>query len=414
MNKSTLLTGFAMIGFALMVIGLATAFTDQERNTGNREASGNWVAAWAASERAPLDEGISLGGFTNQTVRMIIDPHFDGLQLRLHLSNRYGTKPVTFSAVHVAKQKKGAAIQKNTDRTVTFDGETTVTIPPGNVAVSDAVSLRVNCDEPLAVSLYVRGESGPVTWHPHSLQTTYITPDGNHASDAAASAFTKKHVDWYWLNEIDVVPEGKVKGAIAVIGDSITNGNHSTINANRRWPDDLARRFHRQRPGTWSVINQGISANRIFESSPGIGLSAFDRLERDVFQPAGVKALIFSEGLNDIRHHPDEVDAEQMISAMKVIIEEAHEHGVAVYGATLTPFKGSNRYTEQGEKTREAVNQWIRTSGAFDGVIDFDKALRDPRHPKRLLPEYDHGDHFHPNDLGYQLMANVVDLSMFN
>lgn len=378
-----------------------------------RKEEGNWIGSWAASPQAPSDKGISHDGIEHQTARFIVHPHLDGSKLRIRLSNTFGSDPLTLDEVHVAVAKKGANIDRGTDHQVTFRGDKSVTIPTGAKTLSDPVSMHVKSDRDLAVSIYVRKDSGPATWHKHSMQTSYISTSGNHVSDPSAAAFKTKEEAWLWLTGIDVKAKASVKGAVIVLGDSIANGNHSTLNANRRWPDHLAKRLN-QMPldHQLSVLNEGLSANRLFESSPKNGDRAISRLSRDVFDQAGVKAVILHEGLNDIRYHPD-IDSEKIISGMKKIIAMTHAKGLKIYGGTLTPFEGSGKYTEKGEKTREAVNQWIRTGGAFDGVIDFDKAVRDPKHPKRYLPKYDHGDHFHPNDAGYQAMANAVDLSMF-
>lgn len=410
-----------LVLLAVLFVIFVTAWTlvnaDQRTKTEPpqiQKVKGNWIGSWAASMQAPSDEGISDEGIKNQTVRFIVHPHLDGSKLRIRLSNEFGTDALTLDEVHVAVAKDGAKIDRETDHQVTFGKDKSVTIPAGGKTVSDPVSLHVKSGRNLAVSIYVYGETGSLTWHPHSMQTSYLSTPGNHVSDLNDAAFKTTEEAWFWLTGIDVKAKPSVKGAIVVVGSSIANGNHSTLNANHRWTDDLARRLNQKPPDQqMSVLNAGISANRLLEGSPEIGDRAIDRLSRDVFSRAGVKAVILHEGLNDIRHHPDEVDADKLITGMKQIITDTHDQGLKIYGGTLTPFEGSGMYTEEGEKTREAVNHWIRTSGAFDGVIDFDQAVRDPKHPKRFLPKYDHGDHFHPNDAGYQAMADAVDLSMF-
>ncbi|MEC5422551.1 SGNH/GDSL hydrolase family protein [Virgibacillus sp. C22-A2] len=371
----------------------------------------NWVGAWTASMQSPYDEGVSHKGFENQTLRLIIHPQVSGKEMRIRLANTYGSNPLSIEEVHAAVSKNGAEIVPETDQQVTFGGEQKVTIAPGEKEFSDPISFEVNGEDNLAISLYVSGDTGPATWHPHSMQTTYIS-SGNHVSDADNSRFEKEEA-WFWLDGVDVIPDPPVKGAIVVLGSSIANGNHSTVDANHRWPDFLATRLNQDTSGiNMSVLNAGISANQLINSKPDKGENAFARLERDVFSQSGVKAVILHQGLNDIRHHP-EYDAEKIIERMKQIIKSSHNQGLEIYGGTLTPFKGSGMYTSRGEETRQEVNHWIRTSEEFDGVIDFDEALRDPEDPERYLPKYDAGDYLHPNDAGYKKMAETVDLSFF-
>ncbi|HET7616037.1 MAG TPA: SGNH/GDSL hydrolase family protein, partial [Bacillales bacterium] len=239
--------------------------------------------------------------------------------------------------------------------------------------------------------------------------------EGNQTSAADSSSFIKKINAWFWLDAVDVKIDSPVEGAVVTLGDSITDGVHSTLNADHRWPDFLSDRLNESNSSlNMSVLNAGISGNRILRDTVTHGVKVLDRLNRDVFSRSGVTDVILLEGINDIGGLPHTFDANQIISGMKRIIELAHEHGLKIYGGTPTPFQGARPgyYTARGEKTREAVNDWIRSGGAFDGVIDFDKALRDPNHPLRLLPKYDSGDHLHPNDSGYKAMAEAVDLSM--
>ncbi|GGE49467.1 SGNH hydrolase [Pullulanibacillus camelliae] len=373
---------------------------------------GKWVAGWSAPPQPPSETGVSHDGFTNQTLRMIVHPNIGGDHVRLHFSNVFGTAPVTFQAVRVANDQGGAQTLLGSDRKVTFKGKAAITIPPGQTVTSDPVSIHVDSQRNLAVSIYVKKGTGPTTWHQHSMQTTYLSTSGNHASDKLGTAFKKKEQEWFWLDGVDVKADSGVKGAIAVVGSSIANGNHSTPDTNRRWIDDLGERLNSEQPGTWSIINAGISANQLLESSDANGEKPLNRLKRDVFSQTDISGVILHEGINDIRHHPD-IDADQMIHEMKKIIRASHEHGLKIYGGTIVPYGGAKLYTDSGEKTREAVNHWIRTSGAFDGVIDFDKALRDPKDPKRYRPGYGWSDHFHPNDKGYQVMADAVNFSLF-
>lgn len=371
-----------------------------------------WVGAWTASMQAPFEDGVSAEGFKDQTLRFIIQPHIDGQAMRIRLSNVFGSEPLTIDQVHVAVSKDGAETVEGTNKQLTFEADKKVTIPSGEKVFSDPIDFAVDSDEEIAVSIYVREKSGPASWHPRSIQTSYIS-SGNHARDNNASEFDTEEEAWFWMDGVDVIPDSSVKGAIAVVGSSIANGNYSTLNANHRWPDFLAKRFnHAGSDINISVLNAGITANQLLNSPPEKGEHVLARLDRDVFSQSGIKGVILHAGLNDIRHHP-EYDAEKIIVRMQEIINTTHAQGLKIYGATLTPFKGSGMYSAKGERTRQEINSWIRSSGEFDGVIDFDEALRDPEDPERFQSEYDSGDQLHPNDEGYEKMAESIDLSMF-
>ncbi|MFG6117543.1 SGNH/GDSL hydrolase family protein [Halobacillus sp. MO56] len=398
-----------MLTFFLFVNVIQPGDNNDSKNT--QTDTGQWVGAWAASMQAPFEEGVSQNGFKSQTIRMIIHPQIDGEKARIRLSNTFGSTPLTIEAVHAAISDKAAENVPGTDTKVTFEGEQKVTIPPGEKVVSDAIPLKVKKGKNIAVSLYVDKESGPATWHPRSIQTTYIA-NGNRVTDSDGSAFKTKEEAWFWMDGVDVLADSSIQGSIVVLGSSIANGNYSKVNANHRWPDYLADRMSNENiDNQMSILNAGISANQLINSPPEKGENAMSRLERDVFSQTGVRGVILHQGLNDIRHHP-EYDSKKIIERMQEIIHAAHEQGLKIYGGTLTPFKGSGMYTSKGEKTRQEVNHWIRTSGEFDGVIDFDKGLRDPEEPERYLPKYDAGDHLHPNDAGYRKMAESVDLSL--
>ncbi|WP_077625141.1 SGNH/GDSL hydrolase family protein [Sediminibacillus massiliensis] len=401
---------FSIIAAIIFITLVGFGNGERESNIKN-DKGGDWVGAWTASMQAPFEKGNSQKGFGNQTVRMIVYPHVEGGNARIRLSNVFGATSLTIDEVHVAIPKKDGGIKSGSDQKVTFDGNQAVTIPSGERIYSDPIPIEINRSDGLAVSVYVQKETGPTTWHAHSMQDTYVSK-GNSV-DEGSRAFEKSEAAWYWLDGVDVIPDDSVKGAIAVLGSSIANGNKSTKNANHRWPDLLAERIHKESPESkLSVLNAGISGNQLLNSPPGRGLNALKRLERDVLSQSGVKAVILHQGLNDVRHHPD-YGSEKIIARIKEIIDTAHDKGLKIYGGTLAPYKGSGLYTPEGERTRQEVNEWIRNSGSFDGVIDFDKALRDPDNPDKFLAEYDAGDHFHPNDAGYEKMAETVDISMF-
>ncbi len=356
------------------------------------------LGAWSASPQPPDLGGISRTGFHDQTLRLIVYSHFPGARLRIRLSNTFGTTPLTIGQADVALQSAGATIVPGTDRRLAFAGRRTITIPAGAEVSSDPVALTIGAEQNLAVSLFVPGNSGPTTWHALGVQTNYVSTPGNHAADQAGGAFTTQVSSWFWLDGVDVVAPAQDR-AVVTLGDSITDGFASTVNANDRWPDFLARRLLAT-PATHhvSVLDEGISGNRVLHNAPCCGVSALARLHRDTAPHTNVSAA-------------------QIIAGYQQLIAQVHAKGLKIYGATLTPFKGTifpGYYTAAGEQKREAVNRWIRTSGAFDAVIDFDQAIRDPSDPLRILPRYDSGDHLHPNDAGYAAMADAIDLALFS
>lgn len=371
-----------------------------------------WLGAWTANPHPPYDDGVSNEGFQDQTIRMIVQPHMDGDSLRLRLSNTFGSEALTFKEVHIADSESDAKVIEASNQQVTFNEESSVTIPAGESVESDAITYDVKNGENLAVSLYVPDNSGPTTWHSWSQQTSYIAP-GNQTAETNGDSFDEEIDAWFWLEAIDVQADASAQGAIVTFGDSITDVGHSTLNANNRWPDFLARRFNKlPKSQQLSVMNGGISGNKILGDSPTGGISALERMEKDVLSQTGVTDIILLEGINDILNQSP-ASAEEIIDGMQQIIDRAHQHDLNIYGGTLTPFEGYGGYTTELETIREEVNDWIRTSDAFDGVIDFDQAIHDPENPHRMLPVYDAGDHLHPGDAGLEAMANVIDLTMF-
>jgi len=352
--------------------------------------------------------GLAVLGFTNQTIRQIVHPHITGSQLRIRLTNKYGTTPLTLGEVHVAYAGQGASIIPDSDRIVNFSGNTSVTIPVGTDVVSDPISLDVVEGKNLAISIYVPYSSGPTTFHHLSKQTVYISTFGNKAGEGTGTSFVPAQIEsWYWLTGVDVIAPHNTKGTIVCFGDSITDGEKSTRNANHRYPDLLANRLHDAGIAK-SVLNAGIAGNQIL--SDGSSVSALARFDQDVLIQPGVTDVILLEGINDIGF--SNKNAEDIALGMKQLITRAHNRGLRIYGGTLLPFQGASNYTEEKEQTREKVNDWIRTSGAFDGVIDFEKALQDPENPEKLMPSYNSGDNLHPNDAGYQVMADTINLSL--
>jgi lysophospholipase L1-like esterase len=375
-------------------------------NTVTGEKQHHELDTWAA---APADIG---SVYSDTTVRNIVHTSIGGSGLRVRLSNAFGSGPVTFDDVQVGDQSSGAATVPGSNRRVTFSGQTSVTIPKGAEALSDPLPGTVAPGTNLAVSVHWTGFTGEATGHPDAQQDNYASPPGDVAGSNNASAyFPNTYGSWYFVDGV-VLDAPKQTGEVVTLGDSITDGFQSTVNANRRWPDDLARRLLQLPPSRQlSVANEGISSNDVTaDRCPSCGVSAEARLQRDVLSQPGVSTVIFLEGINDIGTNAV-TSAGQLIAADKQIIAQAHADGLRILGGTLTPIEGSGYYSPQHEQIREAVNQWIRTSGKFDGVIDFDKVTRDPANPQMFLPAYDSGDHLHPNDTGYQAMADAVDIA---
>ncbi|MDE3137080.1 MAG: SGNH/GDSL hydrolase family protein [Acidobacteriota bacterium] len=396
-----------------LALALAVALIPSGAFAAQRSGGEQWVATWMA---APL-EGSSRDIFRNQTLRMIVHTSVGGKRVRVEFSNAFGKESLIIGAAHVAISSQGAAIVPRSDRALSFDGAASVTIPPGALEVSDPVDLNVAASSNLAISIYVPDATGPPTMHPLGLQKNYISAAGNFTS-AASMPYEWTVTSWYWLSGVDV-EASPGSSAIVALGDSITDGANSTPNTNRRWPNQLATRLLAN-PATahLAVVNAGISGNRILHDMDGP--NALARLDRDVLARAGVKYLIVLEGINDLGfpHLPgsfgqQEVTSDALIAGLRQMIDRAHAHGIKVFGCTLTPYEGAVYYSKEGETKRAAINQWIRTSGAFDGVIDFDAAVRDPKNPKRFLPAYDSGDHLHPNDAGLKAMADAIDLKIF-
>jgi lysophospholipase L1-like esterase len=354
----------------------------------------------------------------NQTVRMIVHTSIGGHRVRVQLSNAYGTSALLVGSAHIALRGTESAIVPASDRPLAFSGKTSVSIPPAAEILSDPVDLEVPKLGDLVISVYIPGEAASPTIHLTGLHTTYISKLGDFTAAPVIGDPSAKVQLWYWISAVDVVASSKA-GLIVAFGDSITDGATSTPDTDRSWPSQLAQRLSANKAtADLAIVNEGISGNRLIND--GAGVSALARFDRDVLSQPGVKWLIVLEGINDIgiggrpgAQSPDAVTADDLIGADKQIIERAHLHGINVIGATLTPYVGAAYATDQGEAMREAVNQWIRTSGAYDAVIDFDAATQDPEHPKQIRPAYNIRDHLHPNDDGYKAMAAAVDLAIF-
>jgi lysophospholipase L1-like esterase len=377
-----------------------------------------WVGTWASSplldsHAKNAEELLAAGTQSGATLREVIHVSIGGDMIRVRFSNLYGTSPLVIGAVEIAQTLKGVAIVPGTNKAVTFNGQPSVSIPPGALVVSDPTSFKLAALSDLTVSFFLPNPTGPVTEHQLGNATSYHVT-GNVVSSASLDSPTTA-TSWYYLNGVDTLAAADA-GAVITIGDSITDGAKSTIDTNQRWPDELARRLQADsKYRNLSVLNEGISGNKILLD--GAGPNALARFDRDVLAQSGAKYLLILEGINDIgRLHgtPDAgLTAADLISALNQMVVRAHAHGIAVVGCTLTPYHGAGYYTENGEAIRKAVNDWIRTGGVLDGFVDFEAAVRDPNHPDTFLPTVDPGDHLHPNDAGYKAMGDAIDLKLF-
>ena len=393
------------------------------------EANGHWVSAWGAavhsSPQLPFLPPPPV--FENQTIRMVVRPTLGGDRIRVRFSNEFGTAALAIGSAHIALERQGAGIVPESDRILKFGGNTSVSVPPGSPILSDPVDLKVPAFTEIAVSIYLPTKTTLPTTHFWGQHETYISGPGDFCAQADIANATTKTA-WYFLADVEVWAAGATAVAVT-LGDSITDGVGAKQGDYTDWPDMLARRLAAgQGSSVFGVVNEGIGGNRILHD--GAGVSALARLDRDVLAQPGVTHLIVMEGINDIGWPhikppskdgapPPEmpfaqevVSAQDLIMGLQQIIERAHQHGIRVFGATLTPYEGSGYYTVDGEGIRQAVNQWIRTGGAFDGVFDFDAVVRDPTHPSQFREGYHSGDHLHPSATGYKAMADAIDLSL--
>jgi lysophospholipase L1-like esterase len=362
--------------------------------------------------------------FENQTLREIVHTSIGGDTVRVRLSNAYGKDSVEIGAAHIALHSRGAGIVAGSDRALTFGGQAKISIPPDAPVLSDPVKLDVPASGDLVISIFLPKATAGAGIHYAAQQTSYIAEGDVTGAISIPEPMTM--TSWVFLTGVDVLaPE--LASALVAFGDSITDGARSTVDANHRWPNLLANRLlGRASKEELGVLDAGIGGNRVLHDAATniqFGVNALARFNRDVIAQSGVKYVIVLEGINDLGHagtsapKSQEVSAEDIIQGLKQMIARSHEKGLEIFGGTLTPFEGTvfpGYFTPEKEVKRKAINEWIRTSHAFDGVIDFDQAVRDPNHPDRMLPAYDGGDHLHPSDAGYKAMADSIPLSLFN
>lgn len=377
-----------------------------------------WSDSWITAQQGAVgiwEPNWSQDGFADHTIRQIIRPTLAGDEVRFVLSNLFGDRPLRITAATVAEPGEGAALRSDTVRPLLFGGAPSTEIPAGTETTSDPVDFPVAASRPVAVTLYLADPTGPATFHQIANATSYRAR-GDHAADPSAAAFTETSGSWYYLADLEVTAGPGATGVVT-FGDSITDGVQSGVDADSRYPDALAARLAAEGNGR-AVLNAGIGGNRVLTDSAYTGESAVTRFRRDVLARDGAGTVILLAGINDIgaseldepwaKPNP-EVDAGQLIAGYRTLIELARAEGLRVVGATLTPYKGAPYYSERGEAVRDAVNAWIRTSGEFDAVADFDRVLADPADPDALAPAFDSGDHLHPGPAGYAAMAAAVD-----
>ncbi|MGE0393911.1 MAG: SGNH/GDSL hydrolase family protein [Vicinamibacterales bacterium] len=410
---------------AFISVCLALALAATAAPAGAQWSQDFWIATWATAvvgrPQSPQPPSApSWLHLTNQTIRQIVHTSMGGSSARVVFSNAFGTAPVTIGAAAIAERdgsgRTETAVRPGTVRPLRFGGRPSATIAPGAVLVSDVVDFIVPSLGDVAIDLYLPGTTdtpSPLAMHHGALQTSYVSSPGNVTGSATfePAATTRS---WFLLSRLEVTGTPG-SATVATLGDSITDGTASTPDTNRRWPDRLAERLT-----TWNsrlgVANLGIAGNRVLaDGGYAFGVNMQARLDRDVLALPNIQHLIVLGGINDIGMGRGAAapSADAIVGGHQQVVARARSRGIRVYGGTLTPFEGAGYYTAEGEATRQAVNAWIRTSGVYDGVIDFDAVTRDPAHPSRLLPAYDSGDHLHPSDAGYTAMGDAIPRELF-
>jgi lysophospholipase L1-like esterase len=403
-----------MVGIGLLVMAATASASD----------SAHWIATWGAAQIP----GPAIGTvppaphFSRQTLRELIRVSAGGTRVRVRLSNEYGSRPLVIGSAFLAIADSHGKVRLDTSRQLTFQGKPTAVIPTGSPYLSDPIELDVKPLATLSISLYLPEDTGPCTWHPGGAADVLVSPTGDFTRlDFKPQAKMQARA---FLSDIEVDGDPQAK-VVAVLGDSLADGMGSTPDADRRWPDLLAARLNDgQRRPSWGVVNLSITGNRVIDD--GAGPSAMRRFDTDVLSVPGITYVIVTEGINDIglsygllseRYKPlvpaRPATADTIVAGYVQLIKRAHARGIRVFGATLLPYSGSDYYSASGESVRQAVNQWIRTSHAFDAVLDFDATLRDRRRPEKIADALQAGDHLHGNDAGYERLARSIDLSLF-
>jgi lysophospholipase L1-like esterase len=400
-------TRFCALTFLSLLLGCVPRATTA---VGHDES---WLGTWEAAPQLVEPRNLPPPpGLVGRTLRQLIHVSIGGSRWRVRLSNEFGDGPLTIGSTHIARSTGRDAIDPASDATLTFGGSEAIVIAAGTAVVSDPVDIAAGSLSDLTISLYIDAAPSASTGHPGSRTTSYLSPGNHVAAPRLADAKTTEH--WYVLSGLEVLSSME-SAAVVVLGNSIADGRGSGTDQNDRWPDNLARRLHGNAATAHvAVLNAGIGGNAVLRG--GLGPTALSRLDRDVLAQARARWLIVSEGVNDIgvaRADSSAAVAQQLTAAYGDIIRRARARHLLVYGATILPFGGSMYSSPEHDAARAAVNTWIRQSGAFDAVIDLDAAMRDPANPARLRPDADGGDHLHPNERGYRLMADAFDLALF-
>jgi lysophospholipase L1-like esterase len=410
--------GLSLVSPVLLAAALASGCVMQDAAQKPRPPE-HWSATWGASDTLPAPNSPV---FSDQTLRLIVHTTTGGNQVRIKLTNVFGSRPLVIGGASIALQESNASLVAGSNRELTFNGHPSITIPIGAYVLSDSASLSISAQHNLAVSLFISGDSGPVSMHPFALQTSFVSTPGDFVAREDAGPFQTAIHNWPYLADVEV-GSAVVSRSIVAFGDSITDGYGSTADTNRRWPDYLSVRLiaaHRN----IAVVNEGIGGNRIWHDAiPArivFGPNGLSRFDRDALTVIGASHIIVLLGINDIGQAGAATNPEEQVSADEIIVGleqfalRAHAHGIRIIGATLTPYGGAAYFGAQGEEKRLRVNAWIRTAKELDGVIDFDAAIRDPAMPTQMKAPYDSGDHLHPSDEGYKAMAATIDLALFD
>src|SRR5215471_14406564 len=441
----------ALIGSLL--VALFSTYSPRESNAGAGRESQSWIGTWATAPQPFLPRSIQT--FRNQTLRLILHTSAGGTKVRIKISNTFGDKSLLIGSAHIARRATAADIDPSSDRVLKFHQRTSTTISARSMVVSDPVDLDVPALSDLSISLFLPETTAATTSHILALQTSYVSPETGDSTGAVKFPVAKAITSWPFLTGVDVLVSSRGassrRASIVAFGSSTTDGDGSTKDANRRWPDVLAERLQTSAGGdaggfgVLGVLNEGIIGNRLLSdsSSPrqaggpfgavldgfgaALGPAGLARFDRDVLDQAGVRYVIVALGVNDILFPgsfiplTESVSAQNLISANRQMIARAHKKGIRVIATTIPPFEDAtfnspkiSFYTAEKEAVRQEVNSWIRSSGEFDGVVDFDEVVRDPTHPSRLLPQYDSGDHLHVNDAGNVAQANAIPLALFH
>ena len=374
-----------------------------------------WCATWGAAPAGPPPSG-SIQTYSGQTLRLIVRTSIGGNRVRIRVSNEMGSTPLRIGRASIALRSSGAAVNQASLRELRFGGAASVTIPARAPAISDPLDLVVPAQADLAISLYLASSAQGTTLHNAALQSGYVSPGGDYTSTISMPV-SRSLSSWPFLTQVDV---NAAAPCLVALGDSITDGQGSTMNANRRWPDYLARRLQASlgAAGRIGIVNRGISGNSMLTDYPNAllaGYAALERFDRDVLATSGVRFLVAFIGINDICYSSgsNPIPAAELIAGYRQLISRAQARDITIIGATLPPFEGFVYYTAARDGVRRAVNDWMRASGEFDALLDVEAALRDPGRPARVLPTFDSGDHLHPSDAGYQAIASAVPLAPF-